>query len=123
MSIVLPLLFMVFILAPNFEYPYNANRRRVCFTHFQVIHHAGYHNYRYVIVLLYIFISFIIIEYIYYHNIFNYKNFYLPVALYIIDIIFLGDAIDRYLDHIRKSWQDYSWYAISCSSIFSGKLS
>ena len=29
-----------------------------------------------------IFISFIIIEYIYYHNIFNYKNFYLTVALY-----------------------------------------
>ncbi len=53
-----------------------------------------------------IFILFIIIEYLYYYNIFNYKNFYLTIVLYIIDIILLADAIDRYLDHIRKKWQD-----------------
>jgi len=53
-----------------------------------------------------VFIIFIIIENLYYHNIFNYKNFYLTIALYIIDIIMLVDAIDRYLDHIRKKWQD-----------------
>jgi len=53
-----------------------------------------------------IFILFIVIENLYYYNIFNYKNFYLTIALYIIDIIMLVDAIDRYLDHIRKKWQD-----------------
>ena len=53
-----------------------------------------------------IFILFIIIGSLYYYNIFNYKDFYLTILLDGIYIILLGDAIDRYLDHIRKQWQE-----------------
>ncbi|ARD85222.1 hypothetical protein FAD_1360 [Ferroplasma acidiphilum] len=55
-----------------------------------------------------IFILFIIIGYLYYYNIFNYKNFYLTILLDVSYLILLGDAIDRYLDHIRKKWQNSS---------------
>ncbi len=53
-----------------------------------------------------IFVLFIIIGSLYYYNIFNYKNFYLTIILFVIYLILLGDAINRYLDHIRKKWQN-----------------
>jgi len=40
-----------------------------------------------------VFILFIIIENLYYHNIFYYKNPYLTIVLYIIDIIMLVDVV------------------------------